>query len=73
MKMLQRLLIILFNAVSKLNIPKHHDKFKFNSICMPEIEKEILNLDSLKACQDSDKPTIIIKSNSQKQSSRRVL
>ena len=28
--------------------------FKFNSISKAEIEKEILNLDSSKACQDSD-------------------
>ena len=28
--------------------------FKFNSVYKSEIEKEILNLDSLKACQDSD-------------------
>ena len=38
--------------------------FKFNSISKPEVEKEILNLDSLKACQDSDKSTKVIKSNS---------
>ena len=34
------------------------------SISKPEIEKEILNLGSSKACQDSDIPTKIIKSNS---------
>ena len=38
--------------------------FKFNSISKAEIEKEILNLDSSKACQDSDIPTKVIKSNS---------
>ena len=38
--------------------------FKFNSISKTEIEKEILNLDSSKACQDSDIPTKVIKSNS---------
>ena len=37
--------------------------FKFNSISKPEIEKEILNLDSSKACQDSDTPAKVIKSN----------
>ena len=38
--------------------------FKFNSISKAEIEKEILNLDSSKACQDSDIPTKNIKCNS---------
>ena len=38
--------------------------FKFNSISKAEIEKEILNLDSSKACQDSDIRTKVIKSNS---------
>ena len=38
--------------------------FKFNSISKTEIEKEILNLDSSKACQDSDIRTKVIKSNS---------
>ena len=38
--------------------------FKFNSISKAEIEKGILNLDSSKACQDSDIPTKVIKSNS---------
>ena len=38
--------------------------FKFNSISKAEIEKEILNLDSSKACQDCDIPTKVIKSNS---------
>ena len=38
--------------------------FKFNSISKAEIEKEILNLDSSKACQDSDIPTKVIKLNS---------
>ena len=38
--------------------------FKFNSISKAEIEKEILDLDSSKACQDSDLPTKVIKSNS---------
>ena len=37
--------------------------FKFNSISKEEIEKEILNLNSSKACQDSDIPTKVIKSN----------
>ena len=38
--------------------------FKFNSISKAEIEKEILNLDSSKACQDSEIPRKVIKSNS---------
>ena len=38
--------------------------FKFNSVSKAEIEKEILNLDSSKACQDSDIPIKVIKSNS---------
>ena len=38
--------------------------FKFNSISKTEIEKEKLNLDSSKACQDSGIPTNVIKSNS---------
>ena len=38
--------------------------FKFNSISKTEIEKEILNLDSSKAWQDSDIRTKVIKSNS---------
>ena len=38
--------------------------FKFNSISKAEIEKEILNLDSSKACQNSDIATKVIKSNS---------
>ena len=37
--------------------------FKFYSISKAEIEKEILNLDSSKACQDSDIPTKVIKYN----------
>ena len=41
-----------------------NNEFKFNSISKAEIEKEILNLDSSKACQDSDIPTKVIKSNS---------
>ena len=39
--------------------------FKFNSISKAEIEKEILNLDLSKTCQDSDIPTKVIKSNSE--------
>ena len=38
--------------------------FKFHSISKAEIEKKILNLDPSKACQDSDIPTKVIKSNS---------
>ena len=38
--------------------------FKFNSILKAEIEKEILNLGSSKAFQDSDIPQKVIKSNS---------
>ena len=38
--------------------------FKFNSISKAEIVREILNLDSSKACQDFDIPTKVIKSNS---------
>ena len=38
--------------------------FKFNSISKAEVENEMLNLDSSKACQDSDIPTKVIKSNS---------
>ena len=38
--------------------------FKFNSISKAEIEKEILNLDSSKACQGSDILAKVIKSNS---------
>ena len=38
--------------------------FKFSNIYKSEIEKEILNLNSLKACQDSDIPTKKFKSNS---------
>ena len=61
------------NVVSNLNFPKYHEKsvdidhtedpiarsieqFKNQA----EIEKEILNLDSSKACQDSDIPTKVI-------------
>ena len=38
--------------------------FRFSSISKAEIKKEILNLDSSKACQDSNIPTKVIKSNS---------
>ena len=38
--------------------------FKFNSILTAETEKEILNLGSSKACQDSDIPAKVFKSNS---------
>ena len=38
--------------------------FKFNSISKAEIKKEILNLDSSKASQDSDIQTKVVKSNS---------
>ena len=48
-------------AIKTKNTNKY---FKFNSISKAEIEKEILNLDSSKACQDSDIPTKVIKSNS---------
>ena len=37
---------------------------KFNSISKPKTEKEILNLNSSKASQDSDIPTEVIKYNS---------
>ena len=38
--------------------------FKFNSISKTEIETKISNTDSSKACQDSNIPTRVIKSNS---------
>ena len=38
--------------------------FKFNSVSKTEIEKEIVNLDSSEACQDSNILTKVIKSNS---------
>ena len=38
--------------------------FKFNTISKTKTEKEILNHDSSKACQDSDIPTKVIKSDS---------
>ena len=38
--------------------------FSFQEITKSEINKEILNLDSAKVCQESDLPTKIIKANS---------
>ena len=39
-------------------------RFSFKEITKSEINLEILNLDSSKACQESDLPTKIIKANS---------
>ena len=39
-------------------------RFSFQEITKSEINQEILNLDSSKACQESDLPTKIIKANS---------
>ena len=39
-------------------------RFSFQEITKSEINQEVLNLDSSKACQESDLPTKIIKANS---------
>ena len=63
--------------VSKLNIPRYQDpfiiainnqnmdrRFSFQEIKKSEIKQESLNLDSCRACQGSDLPTKITKTNS---------
>ena len=42
---------------------KFNKNFKFKCVKKDEILKEILNLDTSKACQDSDIPSRIIKEN----------
>ena len=39
-------------------------RFSFQEITKSELNQEVLNLDSSKACQESDLPTKIIKANS---------
>ena len=48
-------------AINNRNMDR---RFSFQEITKSEINQEILNLDSSKACQESDLPTKIIKANS---------
>ena len=48
-------------AINNQNMDR---RFSFQEITKSEINQEILNLDSSKACQESDLPTKIIKANS---------
>ena len=50
-----------FIAINNRNMDR---RFSFQEITKSEINQEILNLDSSKACQESDLPTKIIKANS---------
>ena len=49
------------NSIVAIKRKSTNTYFKFTSISKPETEKEILNLDLSKACQESDIPTKIIK------------
>ena len=53
------------NHLNIITINQNMDgRFSFQEITKSKINQEVLNLDSCKACQESDLPTKIIKANS---------
>ena len=52
------------HSIIAINNQNMDRRFSFQQITKSEIKQKILNLDSSKACQESDLPTKIIKANS---------